>query len=107
MKGSDLVEMSINIAGEIINLKVKFDDQLNVREVEREVNLYLDKMRKSNEEATNRELLAMTAYHFADWYLQLNKIQQDAIELTNQKCRQIDEWDGKAESDHLAYPPLS
>ena len=93
MKGSDLVEMSINIAGEIITLKVKFDDQLSVRDAEREVKLYIDKMRKSNEEATDRELLAMTAYHFANWYLQLNKIQQDAIELTNLKCRQIDERD--------------
>ena len=90
MKGSDSVEMTINIAGEILTLKVKFDDQLSVRETEQEVKLYIEKMRKINDEATDRELLAMAAYRYANLYLQLHKIQQEAIDLVTSECLQLD-----------------
>ena len=103
MKGSDLVEMTINIGGEPIKLNVKFDDQIAVRDAEREVKNYIDKMRKSRMEASDRELLAMAAFQFAKWYHQLIKIQESAIDFVNQKCQQIDnEMDGKLqESDIL------
>ena len=90
MKGSDFVEMTINIGGEPIKLKVKFDDQNEVRDAEHEVKLYIDKLKKSWLEASDRELLAMTAFQFAKWYLRLSNIQKTAIELVNQKCSLID-----------------
>lgn len=99
--------MTINIGGEIINLNVKFDDQISVREAEQEVKLYIDKLRKSKEEASDRELLAMAAYQFANWYLQLNKIQKDAIEIANMKTRQIDEYKAFDSEELNALPQLS
>ena len=101
MKGSDLVEMTIKIAGEIITLKVKFDDQLSVRETEQEVKLYIEKMRKAHEDSSDRELLAMAAYRYASLYLQLFKIQQEAINLANMKCRQLEDLKNP---ENINYP---
>ena len=93
MKGSDFVEMSINIGGEPIKLNVKFDEQLEVRDAEREVKLYIEKKRKSRPEASDLELLAMAAFQFALWNQQLQKIQENALELVKQKIKQIDNQD--------------
>ena len=82
--------MSINIGGEIIKLNVKFDDQNDVRDAEREVKLYIEDLRKRKEEASDRELLAMAAFQFADWYLKLMKIQKDALELVHRKSVQLE-----------------
>lgn len=101
MKGSDFVEMTINIGGEPIKLNVKFDDQLEVREAEREVKLYIDKKRKTWQEASDREILAMAAFQFALWRLQMRKIQEDAIDLVRQKCSLIDNRDNLTLSDAL------
>ena len=102
MKGSDKVNMTLNIAGEIIKLHVKFDEQDNVREAEREVRNYIDRMRKSWPEATDRELLALAAYQFAKWYQQLLSIQHEAIEMANNKCVLLDKLEEMpiAESDN-------
>lgn len=92
MKGSDSVKMSININGEIIQLDVKFDDQNNVRDAEREVKSFLDKWRKNWSDASDRKLLAMAAFQFAKWFIQLRSIQDEALEITNTKCREIENW---------------
>lgn len=93
MKGSDKVEMTINIGGELINLDVNFDDQIKVREAEREIKLYIERLRKTWNDASERKLLAMTAFQFASWYNKLLTVQQDAIELANLKSKQIDDWE--------------
>ena len=91
MKGSDKVAMTLNIGGELIKLDVKFDDQNIVRDAEREVKLYLERLRKAWPDNSDRNLLAMAAYQFASWYLQLLKIQEEAIDITRLKCKKIDE----------------
>lgn len=90
MKGSEFVDMNINIAGEIIKLQVKFDDQIFVREAERNVKGFIDRQRKACPEASNYELIAMAAYQYAFWYQQLLNIQNQAIDIVNLKTIQID-----------------
>lgn len=91
MKGSDKIEMTINIGGELLKLDVKFDEQNGVRDAEREVKLYIDKLKKTWQDITDKEVLAMAAYQFANWYLQLLKIQNEVIEITSLKSMQIEE----------------
>ena len=106
MKGSDFVEMTINIGGEPIKLNVKFDEQLEVRDAEREVKLYIEKKRKSWQEASDRELLAMAAFQFALWNQKLNKVQYDALELIRQKCSLIDNQESKEDNSPFNDPAL-
>ena len=102
MKGSDFVEITINVCGEPIKLNVKFDDQLDVRDAEREVKQYIEKKRKSWHDASDHQLLAMAAFQFALWYQQLQKIQAEALEIVKQKCRQIDNPEASNELDSLS-----
>lgn len=91
MKGSDDIKMNINIGGEIVKLNVKFDDQNDVRDTERAVRNYLDKLKKSWPDNSERNLLAMALFQFAGSYHKLLKIQQEAIDLTTQKCDEINQ----------------
>lgn len=102
MKGSDFVEMNINVCGEPIKLNVKFDEQLDVRDAEREVKLYIEKKRKSWQDASDHQLLAMAAFQFALWYQQLQKIQQNALEFVKQKCNQLDNNVSSSDKDSLS-----
>lgn len=90
MKGSDKVAMTINIGGELINLDVKFDDQNSVRDAERDVKLYIEKMKKAWPDNSDRNIIAMAAFQFAQWYHQLMKTQADANDLVSNKINQID-----------------
>lgn len=90
MKGSDNIKITINISGELIKLDVKFDEQNNVRDAEKAVNSYLEKLKKAWPDFSERKLLAMTAYKFAKSYHNLLKIQEEALQITGLKCQQID-----------------
>ena len=90
MKGSDKVEMTINIGGELIKLDVPFNDQNNVRDAERDVKLFIDKYKKNWPDYSDKNILAMVAYQYAKWYRQLLNIQSEALEITNLKIKQID-----------------
>lgn len=93
MKGSDNIGMTINIGGELIDLNVKFDDQDRVRDVEKDLNTFIAKLRKSLSEKdfTNSKIIAMAAYQYANWYHQLLMTQQEAKEMAEQKCQEIDD----------------
>lgn len=92
MKGSDKIEMSINIGGELIKLDVGFDDQNNVRDAEREVRRYLDRLKSLWPGESDKKIFAMAAYQFANWYHQLLKIQEEANDIINSKSNQIEEF---------------
>lgn len=92
MKGSDdNIEMTLNIGGEYIKIKAAFDDQLRVRDAEREVKLYCEKLKNNWPNLSDRNILAMAAFQFARWYRQLLEVQQDAIDIATQKCKDIDQ----------------
>lgn len=83
MKGSDFVEMTINIGGELIKLNVNFDEQIGVRDAEQEVKNYIERLKKAWPQNSEKNILAMAAYQFARWYQMLLKLQQDALDITD------------------------
>ena len=80
--GSDKVEMTINIGGESFKLSAAFDEQSTVREAVAAVKRYCSKLRKNWPACNDKQILAMAAYQFAFWHRELQKIQQEALELT-------------------------
>lgn len=98
MKDEDLIAMTINIGGELIRLQVKFDEQNRVRDAEREVKLFIDRLKKNWNEFSDRKLLAMAAYQFASWYMQLLGQNQNAIDLINTNLRKLDKLDNNEAS---------
>ena len=102
MKGSDTVEMTINIGGELIKLEVKFDEQLEVRDAERDIKNLMEGMRKASPDSyiSDKKLLAMAVYQYASWYNQLIKIQQQTIDLATEKINQSNDWESNLNSLH-------
>ena len=92
MKGSDIIGMTIDIGGELINLDVDFDEQNSVRDTERAIKLYIDRMKKAWPEKSDRNILAMATFQFARSYHKLIKIQEEALEATNRNINQIDNF---------------
>ena len=102
MKGSDKVEMTINIVGELIKLNVDFDEQNSVRDAEAAVRIYFDKLKKSWPDNSDKNILAMVAYQFAKSYHQIVKQQEIALEIINNKCAMISDLPNEEDSvDHL------
>lgn len=98
MKGSDFVKMTINIGGELIKLDVPFNQQLEVRDTEREVKNYIDRLKKTWPDNSDRNILAMAAFQFAKWAYQMVKKQEQASEIITLK---------KLEIDRLIHPDKS
>ena len=88
MKGSDKVEMTINIGGEFLKLSADYDQQILVREAEFAVKKYYNQLRREWPDSSDRKILAMAAYQFSYWYKELLKIQVDAEEMA-QNANQI------------------
>ena len=90
MKGSDKVDMTINISGELIKINVPFDEQNDVRDTERDLKHYIEKLRNAWPDNSDKNILAMAAYQYAKWCRNLVKIQEETIELISDKCQSID-----------------
>ena len=99
MKGSDNIKMTIDIGGELITLDVDFDEQNSVRDTERAVKLYIDRMKKAWPENSDRNILALTAFQFARSYHKLIKLQEEVIETANLKINQIDSFSNEDNPD--------
>ena len=99
MKGSDNIKMTIDIGGELITLDVDFDEQNSVRDTERAVKLYIDRMKKAWPESSDRNILALTAVQFARSYHKLIKLQEEVIETANLKINQIDSFSNEDDPD--------
>lgn len=83
MKGSDKVEMTINIGGEFLKLSADYDQQNLVREAEFAVKKYYNQLRREWPDSSDRQILAMAAYQFSFWYKELLKIHNDAVEIAH------------------------
>lgn len=90
MKGSDNVKMTLNIGGELIILDVDFDEQIQVRDTERAIKKYIDHLRKSWPDKSDRNIMAMALYQFARWCDQLQDLQQQAIEAADTQTARIE-----------------
>lgn len=106
MKGSDSVDITVNIGGELFKIKVNFNEQDLMRDAERDVKQYIDKLKKSWNDVSDRKILAMTAFHFANWYHKLLKIQEETYDLVRLKCQQLDNWDKTRDSEDLPETSL-
>lgn len=90
MKGSDKLEMTINIAGEFIELQTDFAEQGDVREAEYAVKQYCTKLKRQWPDYSDRQIMAMALYHFARSYRDLLKIQEKALDLAYLDTNLID-----------------
>lgn len=91
MKGSDKVEMTINIGGELIKLNVPFDDQINIRDAERLIKNHYDDLKKSWPDSSDKIILALVTFKLARWCQQLLKIHEEALGLVNLKKNQLEQ----------------
>lgn len=66
------VKIEINIAGEPLVLSVPYSKQGSVRKCERDINALYSDWRIRFPRKTPSELLAMLAYQYASFYLELN-----------------------------------
>lgn len=97
--GSDKIEMNINIGGELIKLKVDFDEQNAVRDAEREVKNFIELLKKNWPQKSDRNILAMAAYQYAKGYMMLMKSRLSAIEMAEAKTREISKVFSVSEND--------
>lgn len=68
MKEEEKVRMKLEIAGETFMLSVPYSQQEETRSAEADVNMLYDTWRRRFPEKSDRELLAMIAFRFADHY---------------------------------------
>ena len=82
------VKIKLNIAGESFLLSVPYSQQDDTRQTEEEVNMLFDTWRSRFPEKSDREILAMIAFRYADHYSALKRerseTQQEISKLTAQ-----------------------
>lgn len=94
----DTVKIEINIAGEFLRLSVPFEDQDRVRRCEKAINdLYLQ-WRVKFPRKTTSELVAMLAYQYASFYLELS----DRYEALSDRIAEISD---NLDSALKGFPP--
>lgn len=90
MKGSDKVDITINIVGELIKLNVDFDEQNSVRDAETAIKAAYEKLKKAWPNNSDKNLLAMVAFQFAKSYHNAISQQAVGVEDLNEICKKID-----------------
>lgn len=73
------VKIRLNIAGEAIIYRVPYSRQETVRQTEAEVNGLFDMWRAGFPEKSDRELLAMIAFRYADRHAALLREKDEAL----------------------------
>lgn len=81
MNDSDNIKMTINIGGEHIQLSVPFDRQDSVRDAEKAAAKLYDDWRKKWRSRSDKEILAMVAYQFASYYIDMLSRYENAKQL--------------------------
>lgn len=81
---NEQIEMYLNIAGTQVPVKVPFDDQNRVRDVEKQVNELYSTWRRKFKKKSDREILAMVAYQYARYYSDLMERYETASRLTEE-----------------------
>lgn len=73
------VKIKLTIAGETFRLSVPYSKQDETRETEAGVNALFDTWRNRFPDKSDRELLAMIAFRYADRYAALKKERETAL----------------------------
>ena len=71
------VKIKLNIAGESFLLSVPYSQQEDTRQTEEEVNSLFDTWRNRFPAKSDREILAMIAFRYADHYATLRRERQE------------------------------
>ncbi len=87
MNDADNIKMTINIGGEHLQLSVPFDRQDAVRDAEKASARLYDTWRKKWPSRSDKEILAMIAYQFASYYIELLSRYENAAQVAEQ-CNQ-------------------
>ena len=106
MKGSEKVEMTLNIGGEFFKLSADYDQQYLVREAESAVKQYYNKLRRDWPDSSDRKILAMAAYQFAFWHRELMKLQTEALELADSALQKFDDSIPDVSPSEEIVPPM-
>ncbi len=83
MDNTEKIQMTINIGGCQLPLTVPLSQQDSVRKVESEVSDLYTKWRRKFTKRTDREILAMVAYQYANFFIELSR----RYELAGNKTR--------------------
>lgn len=75
--------MTINIGGEHLQLSVPFNRQDIVRDAEKSAAKLYDSWRKKWPSRSDKEILAMIAYQFASYYIELLSRYENAVQLAD------------------------
>ena len=98
MESTEKIKMYLNIGGSQIAVTVPFSQQDTVRDVEKQVNDLYTSWRHQFSKKTDREIMAMVAYQFANFYMDLSQRVERANDIVAE-CRQIvDNMESPAES---------
>lgn len=109
MDDSDKVNIQINIAGEMLQLAVPFDEQESVRETERKITGLYDDWRRRFPKKTQSQLLAMIAYQYASYYFSLAQRQHETAAELEQLAATVESALGSASpepDDDNGFPAL-
>ena len=96
MNDSDNVKMTIKIGGEHLQLSVPFERQDTVREAEKSAAHLYDTWRRKWPSRSDKEILAMIAYQFASYYVELLARYETAVDAALQCNQRLSELIGNA-----------
>lgn len=99
MNDSDNIKMTINIGGEHLQLSVPFNRQDIVRDAEKSAATLYDSWRRKWPSRSDKEILAMIAYQFASYYVELLARYENAADLADKCNRRLSEIINDTNSD--------
>lgn len=79
-KDTEQIKMKLDIGLQRLYIKVPFDRQDFARDVEKEMNKLYDQWRRDFTTKSDTEILAMVAYRFASFYMELDERYREATE---------------------------
>lgn len=98
-KEPEQIKMKLDIGLQRLYIKVPFDRQDFARDVESEMNKLYDQWRRDFTAKSDTEILAMVAYRFASFYMELDERYREATE----KAAHCDALLDKALSERTAH----
>lgn len=101
MNDSDNIKMTINIGGEHLQLSVPFNRQDVVRDAEKSASRLYDSWRKKWPSRSDKEILAMIAYQFASYYIELLSRYENAASLAENCNQRLSEIISNQSSDPI------
>lgn len=91
MGDSEKINMEINIGDHEVQIRVPFDKQDSVRDLEKEVDQVFSGLRKIYPRKDTAEILAMIVYRYASYYHDLADLHAEVRRVAEDCSRALDE----------------